>query len=179
MRFAAIDPGLAVLAIAGPGDVVVTIRTRPNDDLGRRLNDLVEGIEGHFRRHPPWPTLVTIEGPSLNSPHRLSLVRMGNVAGVIHRAVHTLGIPILEIPPRSLKLHATGHGGADKAAMIAAARASTPAGLVIHNEHEADAWLLRRMTLQAYGLETITTEHEGAALTALGLSPDDDDRNER
>ncbi len=174
MRIAGIDPGLAATAIAGPGsnDVIALLKTKPKDSLDYRLSEIEHFVSRSFAEWLFRPHLVVIEGPSLNSPGRLALVRQGEVRGVIRLACFRLLIPILEIPPASLKKHATGNGRAEKHEMLDAARWRAPAGLIVHNDDEADAWLLRAMGRQAYGLDPVVLDHERDALAALGLLPD-------
>ena len=72
-------------------------------DIHTKVKDFIEGeaIE-----------LCAFEGPSLGSTSKKHL--LGQVAGVLRLAVITAGIPILTIPPRSMKLAIAGTGSAPK-----------------------------------------------------------------
>lgn len=63
------------------------------------------------------------------------------IAGMIEGRAAVDGYPVVDYSPGEIKMHTTGHGNADKDAMIAAAQLTGYAG---DNEHEADAWCLLR-----------------------------------
>ncbi len=134
------------------------------DENPRRLSTMASQIERRIRTHPPLPDLVVIEGYSLNSPGRIALIRLGEIGGVVRCHLHELDIPFMEVPPASLKRHATGNGNADKDRMYDRAK---ELGSPARNHDEADAWLLRRMARQAHGFEQPTLAHELDAIAAL------------
>lgn len=84
--------------------------------------------------------LGVIEGPGFSST-RLFAVAM--VHGVVRDALMDFGVPYALIAPNALKRFATGNGGADKPAMLAAARQHTD--LRFADDNQVDAWWLWRM----------------------------------
>jgi crossover junction endodeoxyribonuclease RuvC len=166
MRIAGLDLSTARIGYASPNGILrsVTSRAKTND-VPRRLHELLTALEGLLRQWPPLPDLVAIEGYSLGSPGRLSLVRLGELGGAVRLRLYELGVAYVEIPPTSVKLHATGKGNADKERMTSrAVELGAPMNV---NHDEADAFLLRRMARQAHGLEPILFDHERDAITKL------------
>ncbi len=112
--------------------------------LGDRRLQIIKGEvrrllnAGKVARRPY--ALAVIEGPGFSST-RLFAVAM--VHGVVRDALLDYGVPYVLITPRMLKSFATGDGGADKAAMLAAARQHTD--LLFDDDNQVDAWWLRRM----------------------------------
>lgn len=155
---AGIDLSTKRIGYAGPDGTVRSISAHAGpDDPARRLHELARTLERSLRVFPPRPRLIVVEGYSLASPGRLSLVRLGELGGVVRLRLFELEIPYVEIPPSSLKRYATGNGSAKKDAMVAAAlELGSPAGL---NDDEADAWLLRHLGRAAYGLEPLPADH--------------------
>jgi len=62
------------------------------------------------------PNLVAIENYSFGSLNRA--FSLGEVGGVIREAVYSLGIPLIAVPPSSLKLFITGRGLAKKKSVM-------------------------------------------------------------
>lgn len=163
---AGLDPSTSRIGWASPTGHTSSLSARAGAaDPARRLHELAREVERVVRLYPPRPDLVALEGYSLGSPGRIALIRLGEIGGVIRCRLHELAIAYVEIPPSSLKRHATGNGAADKERMLARARELCPEG--ISNHDEADAWLLRRMTRQALGIESIEHGHEADAIAAL------------
>lgn len=166
LAIAGLDPSTARIGWAAPSGHTSSLTARAGAaDPARRLHELAREVERVVRLYPPRPDLVAVEGYALAAPGRLALIRLGEIGGVIRCRLHELCIAYVEIPPTSLKRHATGNGNADKDRMLARARELCPEG--ISNHDEADAWLLRRMTRQALGLEPMTLGHEQDAIAAL------------
>lgn len=85
-------------------------------------------------------SLGVIEGPGFAST-RLFAVAM--VHGVVRDALMDFGVPYALPTPNALKRFATGSGGADKPAMLAAARQHTD--LTFLDGNQVDAWWLWRL----------------------------------
>lgn len=166
MRIAGLDLSTARIGYAAPEGALhsVTARTKA-DDVPRRLHELLTALERLLRLYPPLPDLVAVEGYSLASPGRISLVRLGELGGAVRLRLFELDVPYVEIPPSSVKRHATGNGNADKYRMVARAIELGARGSV--NDDEADAFLLRRMARQAHGLEVAELDHERDAIANL------------
>lgn len=176
-----LDTSTARIGYATPtGEVVSITAPAGADDPNRRLHQLWRGIVRVIRAYPPIPDLVAIEGYSLGmmtvtkatstGTHKtptgvLSKIRLGEVGGIARLACFELDIPIVDIPPSSLKLFATSRGNADKEAMRKAAIARGVRGSVNHDE--ADAWHARRMARAAHGLEGPLADHELTAISKL------------
>lgn len=159
------DASTSSFGLARPDGSLVTIKPRNGaGDVGRRLDELRRRVELELRTHPPMPRLVLVEGYSLGSPGRLSLVRLGELGGVLRLRLFELDIPYVEIPPTQLKRYATGNGQAGKEAMIAAAVAL---GAEPRNDDEADAFLLRHLGRAAYDMESTTEPHRLEILASL------------
>lgn len=93
------------------------------------LQDFVHGLS---------PIFTAIEGPSLYSVNRAD--DLGDLRGRLSLTMEDLGSPVLRIPPTTLKKFATGHGGASKERMIAAAAAGMWKQRMTDDEADA-AWL--------------------------------------
>ena len=168
MRIAGLDLSTKRIGYAEPSGKVWSITSSAGaDDVPRRLHELERFLELTMRRRPPLPELVAIEGYSLASPGRLALVRLGELGGVIRLRLFELEVRYVEVPPTSLKRHATGNGNADKERMLARA---LELGACLTNHDEADAWLLRRMARQAHGLEPVDLDHERDAIANAGIT---------
>jgi len=84
--------------------------------------------------------VVVIEGYSYGSQGR-AIVSIGELGGVLRVELYRAEIPVLEVPPSTLKKYATGKGNAPKDAVLAAAIRRLEYGG--HSSDEADAlWLL-------------------------------------
>lgn len=84
------------------------------------------------------------------------------LGGVVRAMLFELGIGIVDVPPRSLKLFATGHGGADKTAMILAAIRDAGGLYTIADDNQADAYWLRQLGLAIVGKRVSTPEQRRA-----------------
>lgn len=165
MRIAGLDPSASCIGYAAPDGTLHSLRPRAGaSDPARRLSELATAVENIIRLHPPRPDLVVIEGYSIGSPHRHTLLTLGEVGGVIRCRLFELDVPFIIAPPASIKRFATGNGNADKARMIEAARAK---GALPYNDDEADAFHARRMGRCAHGLEPMVEGYEIDAVAAL------------
>ena len=70
--------------------------------------------------------------------------RLAELHGAVMVRLAELDVPVVRVPATVLKKYHTGHGGADKAAMIARAQ---ELGAVTSNDDEADAFLLRQLAV--------------------------------
>ncbi len=162
---AGLDLSTKRIGYAGPDGATWSISAHAGaEDPSRRLHELARALERLLRVFPPRPELVIVEGYSLASPGRLSLVRLGELGGVVRLRLFELGIPYVEIPPTSLKRYATGNGSAKKPAMQAAA---AELGGVALNDDEADAFLLRHLGRAAYGLEPLPPDHRLEVVSSI------------
>ncbi len=171
-RIAGLDLSVKRIGYADPDGGLHSITARAGaSDPARRLHELRRGVERLLQIYPPFPDVVVIENYSLGSPGRLSLIRLGEIGGVIRTRLFELGIPYVEIRPSSLKLFATTAGGRDidKAVMVAAAK---NLGARPRNDDEADAFHARQVGIRYYAGEATWADHERQALEKVeGLWP--------
>lgn len=138
------------------------------EDPYRRLHELTRELARAFRVRPPGPDLVVVEDYALGAPGRLSLVRLGEIGGIVRTWLFEQDWPIVLVSPSSVKRFATGNGNAPKEAMISRAIELGARGNV--NDDEADAFHLRRMARAAHGLEGTLLGHELDAIANAGIS---------
>jgi crossover junction endodeoxyribonuclease RuvC len=115
-----IDPGTAVTGYGivrkegrNPPTLIEcgVIRTRPRDDLPRRLAEIHDGILELIRRHKP--TVLSIEDIFYARNVRTTVV-LGHARGVILLAAAQAGLDIHEYPPSEIKKAVAGTGAATK-----------------------------------------------------------------
>ena len=115
-----IDPGTAVTGygvIRKEGRNPLTliecgvIRTRPRDDLPRRLAEIHDGVTELIRRHQP--AVLSIEDIFYARNVRTTVV-LGHARGVILLAGIQAGLEIHEFPPAEIKKAVAGTGAATK-----------------------------------------------------------------
>ena len=161
---AGLDLSTTRIGYADPDGATYSISAQAGSkEPARRLYELVRSLEHRLWIIRPRPRLVVVEGYSLGSPGRLSLVRLGELGGVVRLRLFELDIAYVEIPPSSLKKYATGSGAAKKPAMQAAA---AELGASAANHDEADAFLLRHLGRAAYGLEAVEPDGYRAEIIA-------------
>lgn len=168
MRIAALDNSTKRIGYADADGGLHSITVQAGaEDKPRRLHQMAEALTLALRRHPPFPDLIIVEGYVPASPNRWSLIRLGELGGVVRLRLFELTIPFVEVPPKSVKLFATGNGNAGKPMMIAAAEARD---VHVHNDDEADAYHLRRFGLCATGMEPTVDDHEFRAIRDCGVT---------
>ena len=148
------------LARADGSTLRIQLRT-PAGDKARRLHELTSTLFGDLRRWPPSPDLAVLEGASLGGPGVHSKLVLAELRAVVLERLFALDVPVVEVKPSALKRYATGNGGADKAAMIAAAGHE---GARCATDDEADAWWCRHLGLFANGeiSATVITDRDQA-----------------
>jgi Holliday junction resolvasome RuvABC endonuclease subunit len=152
---AGIDPAVSATGVALTDGFLATITAaRPKgrrvdvNVRAARLHSLRRALTGHLGLPHPRPGLVVVEGYSLGGARGYAAAHLAEAGAVARLVAHDLGATLLEVPPSTLHLYATGDGNADKDLMVASARAhgGQPA-----NGDEADAWWLRRLGLAVVG----------------------------
>lgn len=93
------------------------------------------------------PDIIAYEGyafgkQKMNNAYLLDRAELG---GLLKREVYIRKIPLLVVPPTSLKLYATGKGNADKDEVVRALEEQS--GLRFKFNDEADAYALVRMAM--------------------------------
>lgn len=169
MRIAGLDLSTKRVGFAGPdGDLISIAAHAGADDPYRRLHELGREIERAFRLRPPLPDLVVVEDYVLASPGRVSLIRLGEIGGIVRTRLFEMNVPIVLVKPSTLKRFATGNGNADKYRMMERAIELGARGSV--NDDEADAFHLRRIGRAAHGLEGWLEDFERDAIGNAGIS---------
>lgn len=111
------------------------------------------------------PELVVIEGYSFGSSTK-GVRSMAELGGNVRRSLWRLGIPYLDVPPKTVKKYATGNGNAGKYEVIQAA--SKRLGYDGHDDNEADALWLRAIGAFLLGAPLVRmAKPNEAALDAL------------
>lgn len=100
--------------------------------------------------------LVVVEGFSFASKGN-AVYQIGGLGWIIRLALTEARVPWVLVTPSQLKLYATGKGsgkGTDKIAMGVAAMER--AGVRFEDDNQCDAWWLRLMGLDHYGVAPVT-----------------------
>ena len=162
MRVVGLDLSLTSTGIAWIDGhaTVVKPRTRGNARLVEIRRAVGEAVYGD-----DYADLVVLEDFLESQP---SSGRVGLLHGVIRVALFDLGRPMLFIPPTTLKVFATGRGGATKADMVEAAQSDV--GYSGFDDNCADAIWLRQLGLHLAGQADVhRTEVHTRALAKLSL----------
>ena len=166
MNVAGLDLSTKRIGYATPAGHLLSISGHAKaDDPYRRLHELTRDLVRAFTLNPPAPDLVVVEDYALGAPGRLSLVRLGEIGGIVRTWLFEQDFRIALVPPGTLKRFATGNGNAKKDAMMARAIELGARGNV--NDDEADAFHLRRMGRAAHGLEGSLLPHEIDAIAVV------------
>ena len=154
-----IDPSLTGTGVA-TAEGLHTITSKPSDTTltGRRarLATIVHELDNIVLGVKPWrfertPNLIVIEAPSLAQKSQAGTLDRNGLWWLIVNRLHTLGIPVVEVSPSTLKKFATGKGNATKEAMVAAAARRLPHVDTGDQADRADALWLAAMGADAYG----------------------------
>jgi Holliday junction resolvasome RuvABC endonuclease subunit len=150
-RVMGIDPALNSTGVVYPGPdgaPVIQLYRPPKESadgmariawMRRWLSSLLRIVK---------PDVVAIEGYSFGSKGQ-AVFNIGEFGGVMRFTIWEAGAAIVEVPPATLKVYATGSGNAEKDAMIA--EAIRRLGYAGSNRDEADAAWLFAMAMDAYG----------------------------
>lgn len=148
-----IDPSLTETGIA-TNDGLDIIQSLPaGNSLGARHNRLstivhqIDNIVLGVLTDTARADLVVIEAPSMGSTRQVqaSGVDRNGLWWLIVQRLYTLTIPVVDVPPATLKKFATGKGNATKPDMRMALYQR--AGLDCRNDNKVDAWWLRQVGL--------------------------------
>ena len=172
-RVLALDLALRKSGVCSPDGETSVLRSSKDSSGMQRLCEIVSGLRSLLDEHRP--DVVTIEGYSYGSSSN-NLVQFGELGGLVRMLVLcTYELPMLVVPPGSLKRYATGSGNADKTQVVVAARERL--GFARTDADEADA-----LWLWAFGVEHSDGEavvrlpktHRVAVLGAQRLAPLDE-----
>ena len=140
-----VDPGLAatgygVLVANGSFPVMRSygcIRTRPSEDVGTRLSRIHSELLRQMRLSPV--DCVIVESVFSVPEHPQAGIALGQVMGVIHLAAHSVGIRVVPLSPREIKMALTSSGSAGKGQVERAVRHWLKLEEPIRPVHAADA----------------------------------------
>ena len=156
------EPGVAVVDF--DGRVVAATSTRVGETLrgGQRLAAIRDFLIATVGDRPIGH--AALEGPSLKSTHRE--FDLGEVSGVVRETIyHCWSVEPLVVAPLQLKLFATGHAGADKAAVINAVNAAW--GVGTDNDNIADAVALAQIARSFHLRTRCATRRQADVIVAL------------
>lgn len=167
MRIIALDLSTRATGLVTPTGALITIRPRAGaDQRARRLWEIaaeVTRIAGQARPH-----LAVIEDYAPGAIGIDGKLRSAEVCGAVSCWLFEAGVEIVKVRPNTLKRYGTGNGRADKAHMIAAAKAC---GVDPDDDNAADAFWLWAMARHAYGVEPADGRADllSARLESLGV----------
>ncbi|MGZ4745622.1 MAG: hypothetical protein ACXVYY_00930 [Oryzihumus sp.] len=148
------DLSLTQTGVALDG-VTHTVRSKPvkagTPDTVRQTLERLQNLTTGVLVHVAGVDVVCVEGPSLGSKGGHTHDRSG-LWWMVYDRLSRLGIAVAVIPPNNVKKYATGRGNADKDAVLA--DAIRRLGFPGKSNDEADAWVMRCMGLDHYGLVT-------------------------
>lgn len=161
MNIAAFDLSLTATGYALASDGIVTTGTIAT--VTRRGLDRLRWIRDQVLDAAAGADLVALEGYAFaraNQAHQL-----GELGGVVRLALYERRVVVVDVPPASLKLFATGKGNAKKEDMLGAAIRRL--GYARNDHNEADALWLLRMAQCGAGLEIPTNAEQRRALEKI------------
>lgn len=126
-------------------------RIRPDDLRGvERLHAVARVMENHFSLASA--EVLCIEGYSMGSPRGGTgrAFSIGELGGVLKLVAKKRSMAVVVVPPKTLKVFATGNGNATKDDMVKAARGTW--GLTSNAHDEADALALLKIGEALYSL---------------------------
>lgn len=140
-----------------PPHAGLVIHTSPDQFPCRmaRLAHLRDQVRDFVFKQGQIPDLVVIESYSFGA--RNGREYSGELGGTIRLLIHTLAptLPIIEVPPSTLKSYVTGKGHADKNVMLR--EVFRKWNYEATDDDDADSYALAR-----FGLEWLDTEHTKA-----------------
>ena len=100
--------------------------------------------------------LVVVEELPSHGPNNATIVRLGELHGVIGTALHEWSVPVARVAVSSLKKYATGKGNAKKTDLRMAALKRF--GIEFDSDDECDAFFLAMMGLESFGIPVLGLE---------------------
>lgn len=153
---------------AGCDPEPTTIRTSAKDSLGRRMACIASALELNFV-HLIGDGAVELAVVEDLPTHAYGAGKTGTVHGVVHLLLFQHAIPVLTVPPATLKKFAVDRGNASKAEMLIAAVKHL--GYDGHDDNEADAMWLWALGCQVVGDPVVdVTKYRTTTLGKLGVA---------
>lgn len=140
MDILAIDPSLRSLGYAFMDREGVRVGViKPSDDLRGAARLEVHRYAVERLLDVAEPTFIVYEGYAMSRRANMAF-SVGELGGVLKLLFHSRKLPVLIVPPTSLKMFATGKGNADKDQMRVAM--GKHRGKFFKSDDEADAYAL-------------------------------------
>jgi crossover junction endodeoxyribonuclease RuvC len=176
MAILGVDPSLTSTGICyeGLGEQIITGRIQPGKYLkdSARLSYIqasVESIMDMLFDYGDKENLIVYEGYSMGSGAKGRTFDMGELGGVLKTLAFNKGVAVLLVPPRNLKLFATGRGNAEKLDVVQAVNDTWDCSLV--NNDEADAFTLYQMGKAYRSKKKVRAAHRVQALMSCRYVP--------
>jgi Holliday junction resolvasome RuvABC endonuclease subunit len=152
IRVLGLDPSMSATGVALPDGRTYTISTGAANRGDARLTEIRRAMMYYLRGQVV--DLAVIERPISYQSGDVTII-LGMVHGVIREVLAEYKVPRAIVNLKTVKLFATGRGGADKAEMILAANANRRGLDPIDDDNQADAWWLRQIGLFRHGVRTL------------------------
>lgn len=158
--------GVAVYNAGAPDLITATCKPPAHIDGTRRLihiRDYVRALVTGEVAALPMADVVLLEGYAYGMIRGQSNAHsLGELGGVLRVELLELEIPLVVVPPATLKVYATGKGNAAKTDVFGAAVHRS--GREFPNTDEADAWWLAQLACGYWGLPHVEmpTKHHAA-----------------
>lgn len=158
-----LDLSMTATGICLPGGSAWTVATDAKTK-DRRLCVIRDAVTTALTGADPVDLVVMEEAPPGLKGPAIKAIHM--VQGAVRTLLLDTSVPYAVVNPSTLKVYATGRKGADKTAMAMAAYKR--AGLEFPDDNQVDAWWLRAMGLDRFGLAEIAMPvAQRAALEAV------------
>lgn len=166
LRFAGLDTSLSACGVVNAAGRCLTVRPNSGGDLRARLDQLVRGVVMHLRAGGG-VDIAGVEGYNPGGIQGVTMAKLGAARELICLELWRANVLIVDLPPKSIKLYATGKGNADKPTVWDAAVAASPDGLEPRTHDEGDAWWARQLVMAKYqplhvDLVDVTAEQQRA-----------------
>jgi hypothetical protein len=164
MRFIGVDPSITGTGLCTWDGTTSTVKTnaKQKDNRLRVIRNRVATIAYApvLQRIPVDLAVVELPPPGLKGP---AIPAMHMVQAIVRVALMDAGVPYALVNPGTLKAYA-GWGRNDKDAMSRSAYEM--AGVQFEDDNQCDAWWLRQMALDHYGLMDLGSVRVSAAQRA-------------
>lgn len=160
-----IDSSMTATGLCAWDGTVSTVRTiaKQRDNRLRVIRNRVSEVAYApvFEREPV--DLAVVEEPLMHGPGSIAVAALWMVQAAVRMALMDAGVPYVVVKNQYVKAYA-GWARNDKEAMARAAYETD--GSVFGDDNQCDAWWLRQMALDRYGLLKLGTRRVSATQRA-------------
>lgn len=155
MKIIGIDPSMTATGLCSWDGTTSTVKTnaKQRDNRLRVIREAVMDVAsplGTVLGHMRFPVdLAVVEEPLKHAPGSIAAAALWMVQAAVRMALMDAGVPYVVVNNQHVKAYA-GWSKNDKAAMARAAYETD--GSVFEDDNQCDAWWLRQMALDRYGL---------------------------